>query len=218
MNAILIGKIVSVILAFLFCAIPAHISIHHAAFCLFLCAMFLYRIPGDQRKRILILVPFIITIAGMQFLSSSQPREYQQIAITAFKIFCTGSIVISARFFIGTEAVKWLAHALPHSASIFLLIFLRTFHYMLRLNRMIIFQLSSRLNLASKEKYYIPKYYSIAMLYNQFRAMHTYRNGFLSRSVDKILEPEIFFSESSFDRALAVLVIIIVSLYIILNA
>ncbi len=218
MNAFLMAKLLTAILAFLFCAIPSQMSILHTASCLFLCAMFIYRIPGFHRTRVLILVPFIITIAGMQFLSSSQPREYHQIAVTAIKIFCTGSIVISARFFIGTEAVKWLAHALPHTAGIFLLIFLRTFHYLFRLNTMIIFQLSSRLNLASKEKYYIPKYYSIAMLYNQFRAMHLYRNGFLSRSVAEISEPEIFFSESSFDRTLVLLVIIIASLYIILHA
>ncbi len=154
----------------------------------------------------------------MQFISALvSGTNYLPRAITGFKILCTGSIVISARFFIGREALKLFAHSLPKTAALFLLVFARTIYSLSRLNRMIVFQLSSRLNLKSKEKYYIPKYYSLAMLYNQFHAMYCYRNGLFSRSIEDFCTPEFFSTESPEERRIIIATIIVTAFHIIIN-
>lgn len=218
MNTYLLGKVLVISLAFLFCALPTHATTLWAASSIMLCLLFVSRIPRTQWKMLYLLVPPIITVALLQTITALiNGSNFNHVFITAFKILCTGCIIICARFYIGKEALKCLAHALPKTAGMFLLIFARTIYTLLRLNKMIVYQLSSRLTLKSKEKYYIPKYYSIAMLYNQFRAMHAYRNGLLSRSIDSFPEPEIFTEDSSAEHAIVTAIIIIVALNIIIG-
>ncbi len=221
MTSYLMCKILVVLLAFLFCAIPTEASHAWALSSLIISALFFVQIPASGRKAFFMLIPLAVSIAALQTVSAIIAQSgfgFGAIGVTAFKIFCTGSILISVRFFIGIEALKWLSHALPRTAGLFLLVFSRTLYTMFRLNRLIVFQLSSRINLSTKEKYYIPKYYSVAMLYNQFYSMHRYRNGLLSRSIRSILEPQIRESMPSKERAVIFAVIIIVALNIIIQS
>jgi hypothetical protein len=218
MTAYLMCKILVALLAFLFCAIPAEASFAWALSSLIISALFFVQIPPSGRKALFMLIPLAVSIAALQTASAIIAQigfGFVAIGITAFKIVCTGCILISVRFFIGIEALKWLSHSLPRTGGLFLLIFSRTLYTMFRLNRLIVFQLASRLNLSTKEKYYIPKYYSVAMLYNQFYSMHRYRNGLLSRSIHSIPEPEIRESMPSKERMAIFGVIIIVALNII---
>ncbi len=137
---------------------------------------------------LIILLPLLITIVVMQLLTGfySQAVQYNIIIITSIKILSIGLIIIGVRFFIGVNGFKALLNALPQQVKLFCLLLMRILYKLLKLNTMIIFQIQSRIDLQSNQKYYIPKYYSVAFFINQFYALSNYRNGILSRSFDTI--------------------------------
>jgi hypothetical protein len=164
---------------------------------------------------LIFLIPLTITIAGIQLLTSLMvgTLDMQTILITAFKIISVGCIVIGSRFFIGISGLKVVINSVPQTVRLFILIFMRTLYKLLQLNKMIVFQLQSRIDFKSKDKYLIPKYYSVAMLYNQFYAFDRYRNGILSRAFDTLPKMVIENKISSFE----IITVSLISAIIIIN-
>lgn len=216
MNRFIIAKMLITFLVLIFVALPDATKLW-VIFCLFLCIIFALHIPVKDRYTLFTLIPFAITIAVLQVISGVLSHDVNTLHIieTSLKIIFTGCVVISARFFIGHEALKLLASRAPLSAGLFFLVFARTLYVFLKLNKMIFFQLQSRLKLRSVEKFYIPKYYTTALLFNQFNAMHRYHTGIISRSIDKIAEVEIREEATPKERATIFAAIIIMALYII---
>lgn len=217
MTGFIVSKLLVTVLALLFIVLPGELSPAWALCGFVLSIVFVSHIPSEGRISLFMLVPLLFTIAGLQFISGYLAHEIHARAIitSSCKILFTGCIVIGARFFIGREALKLLASRAPFSAGLFFLVFARTLAIFARLNRMIVFQLQSRLNLKSSEKYYIPKYYITALLFNQFHAMHRYHNGVLSRSFAEIPEVELFTEISFRERTTIFAVIIITAIFII---
>ncbi|MEJ5362330.1 MAG: hypothetical protein WBK20_06120 [Spirochaetota bacterium] len=168
-------------------------------------------IPKQQRFLLVMIIPLVITIAVMQLLTGFivSQLDFVIIGVTAFKIVCITIIIISSRFFIGQDGFKAFINILPHTLKLFFLIFIRILYMLLKLNRMIVFQIQSRIDLKTKEKYYIPKYYSIAFLSNQFYALAHYKNGILSRTINTI--PDfIIHNEHSMDEYISSGVIVFI--------
>jgi hypothetical protein len=145
-------------------------------------------IPKQLHYTLIMIIPLVITITLMQFLTGliKAQLDIVIIGVTAFKIVCITIIIIGSRFFIGSDGFKAFINILPYGLKLFFLIFTRILYTLLKLNRMIVFQIQSRIDLKTKEKYYIPKYYSIAFLLNQFYALSYYRDGILSRTISTI--------------------------------
>jgi len=145
-------------------------------------------IPKQQRFTLVMIIPLLITIAVMQVLTGliKAQLDIAIIAVTAFKVASITILIIGSRFFIGINGLKTFINILPYQLKLFFLIFIRILYTLLKLNRMIVFQIQSRIDLKTNEKYYIPKYYSVAFLSNQFYALAYYRNGILSRTIDTI--------------------------------
>jgi len=177
--------------------------------------MYYLYIPNHQRYMLIFLIPLTITIAGIQLLTSLMvgTLDMQTILITAFKIISVGCIVIGSRFFIGISGLKVVINSVPQTVRLFILIFMRTLYKLLQLNKMIVFQLQSRIDFKSKDKYLIPKYYSVAMIYNQFYAFDRYRNGILSRAFDTLPKMVIEKKISSFE----IITVSLISAIIIIN-
>lgn len=219
MTAVIVSKLLVTVLALLFIVLPSKPSSLWFIFSFVLSIVFILHIPSERRISLFMLVPVLFTIAGLQLISGylANTIHIQIIVTTSLKILFTACVVIGARFFIGREALKVLASRVPFSAGLFFLIFARTIALFAFLNRMIVFQLQSRLNIKSFEKYYIPKYYITALLFNQFHAVHRYQTGILSRSFTEIPEVEIFTEISFKERTTIFAVIIIITIFIIVS-
>ncbi|HOR95108.1 MAG TPA: hypothetical protein PLH80_07880 [Spirochaetota bacterium] len=181
-------KIIAVIVSLLFCSLLNAFSFLWTASSAVLAIIFLHYIPGQHRTALIMIVPLVMTIVIMQLITGiiRDSIHYYIIALTAYKIVCISIIIIGARFFIGHNGLKAFINLFPSTLRLFFLIFTRTLYTLMQHNRMIVFQLQSRINVKSKEKYYIPKYYSVAFLYNQFYAMSHFRNGILSRAITSL--------------------------------
>lgn len=164
---------------------------------------------------LVLLIPFMITIATIQILTGlfDGNPDIPIILTTTFKIISVGCVLIGSRFFIGVSGLKVVVNLVPQTVRLFLLIFMRTLYKLLQLNRMIVFQLQSRIDFKSSDKYYIPKYYSVAMLYNQFYAFDRYRNGILSRAFDTL--PNMIFENNY--RSYEILTLFVISAIMIIN-
>lgn len=210
-----IAKIILTICVLIFCFFAVKISPLWIFSCIAIIVMYYSYIPKQQRCILIFLIPLTITIAGIQLLTSLivGTIDIQTILITPFKIIVIGCILIGSRFFIGISGLKVVINNLPQTIRLFLLIFLRTLNKLLQLNNMIVFQLQSRINFKSKDKYYIPKYYSVAMLYNQFYAFDRYRNGILSRDFDTL--PKMVIEENF--NIFEIITLIAISMIIIIN-
>ncbi|MGQ9844513.1 MAG: hypothetical protein ACUVRK_13265, partial [Spirochaetota bacterium] len=208
-------KIIVTVCALIFCSFTVNVSLLGIFSCTAIIVMYYSYIPKQQRYLLLISIPLTITIASIQLLTSLivGTIDIQTIFITSFKIIVVGFILIGSRFFIGIPGLKVVINNVPQTIRLFLLIFMRTLYKLLQLNKMIVFQLQSRINFKSKDKYYIPKYYSVAMLYNQFYAFDRYRNGILSRDFDilpkMVIEKKINIYE--------IITVIVISMIIIIN-
>jgi len=181
-------KIIAVIISLLFCSLLNTFSFLLTASSAVLAIIFLHYIPMQHRTALIMIVPLVMTIVIMQLITGiiRDSINYYIMALTAYKIVCISIIIIGARFFIGRNGLKAFINLFPSTVKLFFLIFTRTLYTLMQQNRMIVFQLQSRINFKSKEKYYIPKYYSVAFLYNQFYAMSHFRNGILSRAINSL--------------------------------
>ena len=181
-------KIIITISVIILCSVITTVSVLWIASYFVICMVYFMYIPKQQRYTLVMIIPLVITIAVMQLLTGlmNEQLDFVIISMTAFKIVCITIIIIGSRFFIGSDGFKAFINILPHSLKLFFLIFIRMLYTLLKLNRMIVFQIQSRIDLKTKDKYYIPKYYSIAFFSNQFYALAHYRNGILSRTISTI--------------------------------
>lgn len=181
-------KIIITISVIILTSVISTISVLWIASCLVICMVYFMYIPKQLHYTLIMIIPLVITITLMQFLTGliKAQLDIVIIGVTAFKIVCITIIIIGSRFFIGSDGFKAFINILPYGLKLFFLIFTRILYTLLKLNRMIVFQIQSRIDLKTKEKYYIPKYYSIAFLLNQFYALSYYRDGILSRTISTI--------------------------------
>lgn len=208
-------KIILTVCVLMFCSFAVNISLLKIFSCVVIIVVYYLYIPKQRRYMLIFLIPLTITILSIQLLTCLivGTINKQIIIITSLKIISIGCILMGSRFFIGIPGLKVIINNLPQTIRLFLLIFMRTLYKLLQLNKMIVFQLQSRINFKSKDKYYIPKYYSVGMLYNQFYAFDRYRNGILSRDYDilpkMVIEKNINIYE--------IITVIAISMIIIIN-
>lgn len=204
-------KIIITLGVLIFCSLVSEMSLMWFISCSAFSIIYFKYIPVHQRHSLLIIIPLIATIAIMQLVTGiiiSQCNIAMMLR-TAFRIACITVIVIGSRFFIGTSGFKALINILPQTLKLFLLMFARILYTLLRLNRMIVYQIQSRINLKSNAKYYIPKYYSIAFVSNQFYSLANYRNGILSRTIESIPDIIIHSSQSRWEYISITLIMVL---------
>lgn len=204
-------KIIITFIVILFCSLVSEMSLMWFLSCTGFSIIYYLNIPEHQRYTLVMIVPLVITIAIMQLITGIILSQYNIVMIlqTAFRITCITVIVIGSRFFIGTNGFKAFINILPQTLKLFLLIFARILYTLLRLNRMIVYQIQSRINLKSNDKYYIPKYYSIAFVSNQFYSLTNYKNGILSRTIETIPDVVIHSSHSTLEYISITVIIIL---------
>lgn len=208
-------KIIITVGVLLFCSVASEISTMWFVSCTGFSIIYYLNIPKHQQYTLVMIVPLVITIAIMQLVTGIIASQYNIVMIlqTAFRIACITVIVIGSRFFIGTNGFKAFINILPQTVKLFLLIFARILYTLLRLNRMIVYQIQSRINLKSNDKYYIPKYYSIAFVSNQFYSLANYKNGILSRTIEKIPDVIVhsYHSTSEYISIMLIIVLLLVN-------
>ncbi len=204
-------KILITIFVIIFCSVISIPSLLWIASCFVFSFLYFLYIPAQQRYTLFMIVPIIITIAIMQLVTgfAIARLDITIIIITSYKIACITVIIIGSRSFIGQNGLKAFINILPHNLKLFFLIFIRILYTLLKLNRMIVFQIQSRIDSKSKKRYYIPKYYAVAFISNQFYSLSYYRNGILLRSIDTIPDIIIQDSHSKFEYVASGIIIFV---------
>jgi len=146
--------------------------------------------PGQILRRNLLVLVFVLTIAFFQLLTaviSGTSPHYEFILITAARILLVYNIIMGSVAWMGQAGFLWLLQrAGSERIRIFLLLFERTVRMFLKLNRQIIYQLQSRIDIGSRKKYLIPRYYIQNLLAGELYSLHHYQAGVISRVTGKI--------------------------------
>ncbi|MCX8122703.1 MAG: hypothetical protein N3F66_00890 [Spirochaetes bacterium] len=210
-------KIIITISVLIFITVFTEMSLLWFVSCIIFAFIYYSNIPAYMRYTLIIIIPLVITIIIMQIVSGLIFSQYNVFLIiqTTFKIVCATIIIIGSRFFIGSNGFKAFINVFPDTIKLFFLVFTRILYKLLRLNTMIVYQIQSRINMKSNEKYYIPKYYSVAFVSNQFYSLAHYRNGIISRTADTIPEIIIYHNYSMKEYIVTVLIIILLIINII---
>jgi hypothetical protein len=160
----------------------------------FLILLPLSRIPlrAVLRRNLLISI-FAVTISLFQLLTSmaaGETPDYRFVTVTAVRIILSYNFVALSLSWIGTAGfLHLLALIRSERIRLFLLLFARTVQSLMKLSRMIVFQIQSRIGAGARKRLLIPRWYLQNLIAGELYSLHRFQTGLASRLQEEIPEP-----------------------------
>lgn len=125
---------------------------------------------------------FCTFILITSFIESATPDPLQILSIALKTILIFNLLRISIAW-LGTPGLLWLTNIIPYrDVQVYILLFFRGVRHFLRTNSLVIHQIRSRINISTKQKYLIPRYYAYNIMMKEINMLTYYEAALAARA------------------------------------
>jgi len=124
---------------------------------------------------------FITFIIISSFIESSVPEPLMIISF-ALKTVLIFNLLRLTIAWLGTPGLLWIISLIPwRGIQVYILLFFRGVSHFRRINSLVFHQIKSRINISSREKYLIPRYYLYNIMMKEINMLAYYEAALASR-------------------------------------